>query len=109
VTWRGLLVVGETRNRSRLVSDAYEGNFDVAVLITNDTDLLAPVTLVSKRLQKPVGILNPGRRPSPTLSHAASFVRRIRHGALRASQFPVELRDAKGSFGMPDTWRVKAE
>ena len=43
---------------THLISDAYEEAFDVAVLITNDSDLLAPVELVRNRLGKKVGIMN---------------------------------------------------
>lgn len=89
---------------THLVSDAYEDSFDCAVLITNDSDLRAPVELVRHRLGKQVGILNPHQHPAAVLTKAAHFVKTIRSGALRASQFPAVLSDARGTFSKPASW-----
>jgi uncharacterized LabA/DUF88 family protein len=86
---------------THLMRDGYEDRFDVAVVISNDSDLLAPVQLVKDRLHKRVGVLNPQKHPALVLAKAATFFKQIRAGARRASQFPVELRDATGSFQMP--------
>jgi hypothetical protein len=51
-----------------------------------------------------VGILNPHTHASRVLAMDASFVRRIRKGALRASQFPPQLTDAHGIIRKPATW-----
>jgi hypothetical protein len=87
-----------------LVSDAYEERFETAVVISNDSDLLAPIRLVRTRLQRPVGILCPHRIPSTVLRSIASFVKPIRPGVLKESQFPAVLRDARGQFRRPETW-----
>ena len=89
---------------THLIADGYEDAFDAAALITNDSDLLEPVRLVRGRLKKTVGILNPQRHPSFVLARAASFFKQIRPAALKASQFPTELRDAVGPFRKPDRW-----
>lgn len=89
---------------THLVSDAYENHFDVAVIVSNDSDLLAPVRLVTQHLGKRVGILNPQREAAMVLSKAATFVKQVREGVLRASQFPAELRDARGAFRKPLEW-----
>ena len=89
---------------TQLVSDAYERAFEAAVLITNDSDLVAPIALVRNRLGLPVGVLNPHKRPSVELNHAASFIKPIRRGVLQASQFPSPLRDAGGEFHKPASW-----
>jgi hypothetical protein len=89
---------------THLISDAYEERFEVAVLITNDSDLLGPVELVSHRLRKRVGLLNPQRHPAFVLKKAATFFKQIRSGALAASQFPDELTDANGVFRKPASW-----
>lgn len=49
---------------THLVRDAYEDAFEVAVLITNDSDLREPVELVRNRLGKRVGVLNPQKHPA---------------------------------------------
>jgi len=89
---------------THLVSDAYENAFDCAVLITNDSDLREPVELVRNRLKKRVGLLNPHQRPAVTLAKAATFLKTIRSGVLRASQFPDVISDANGSFAKPVGW-----
>lgn len=89
---------------THLIADAYENAFDVAALITNDSDLLEPVRLVRERRKKTVGVLNPQQHPSFVLSKAASFFKQIRPAALLASQFPAQLHDSIGSFHKPAAW-----
>lgn len=89
---------------THLISDAYEDKFDIAVLVTNDSDLLSPVKLVTERLRKRVGILNPQKHPAFVLKKAATFFKPIRHGVLAASQFPQVLMDATGAFHKPSSW-----
>ena len=89
---------------SHLLSDGYEDRFDVAVLITNDSDLLSPVEIVRARLSKPIGVLNPHKHPSIVLAKAATFFKQIRAGSLGASQFPDEVVDATGPFHKPVGW-----
>jgi len=90
---------------THLMHDAYLRRFDSAVLITNDSDLLEPIRIVRRELNLEVGILNPhNQNPSRVLLQHASFVKQIRAGALRASQFPDELTDSKGLFRKPNAW-----
>lgn len=89
---------------SHLIRDAYEDRFEVAVLITNDSDLKEPVRIVSAELGKTVGILNPQRNPSFALVKEATFFKQIRSGVLAASQFPAELVDQDGDFRKPAGW-----
>jgi NYN domain len=89
---------------THLLCDAYEQRFDVAVLITNDSDLVEPVNVVNQRLNKPVGILNPHPNPSFELQRVAAFLKQIRAGVLQASQFPPTLTDSVGSFHKPAGW-----
>lgn len=89
---------------THLVSDAYENAFDCAVLITNDSDLREPVSLVRNRLGKQVGILNPQKHPAVALTKVATFIKTIRSGVLRVSQLPDVLRDSRGDFSKPAGW-----
>ena len=89
---------------SHLVRDAFRKEFEVAVLITNDSDLAEPVRIVAEELKILVGILNPHQHHSKELQRYANFVKRIRQGHLVASQFPATLRDAKGEFSKPAGW-----
>jgi len=89
---------------THMLCDAYEQAFDVAVVITNDSDLAEPVKVVNQRLNKAVGILNPHPHGSFALRQAAAFVKRIRSGVLAASQFPPILTDSVGTFHKPASW-----
>ena len=87
-----------------LLLGAAKNQFDQAVLITNDSDLLMPVRFVRQEFTKRVGILNPHEKPSQALKQEADFVRKIRPGALSVSQFPVQLTDRVGTFAKPAIW-----
>lgn len=88
-----------------LIHDGYQGKYECAVLISNDSDLLEPVRIVREVLGLPVGIINPyGKHTSRVLSEIASFTKTIRKGVLAGSQFPKQLRDKHGSFSKPPGW-----
>ena len=90
---------------THLVHDAYQRNFQVAVLITNDSDLLEPIRIVRQELHLDVGILNPHlHTPSQVLTRHASFIKQIREGPLKASQFAPALKDTNGKFHKPSVW-----
>jgi hypothetical protein len=90
---------------AHLVNDAHKRAFDVAVLVTNDSDHLEPIRLVRRELSLPVGILNPhGQTPSQALLREVSFMKQSRQGVLGASQFPEVMQDSKGRFHKPDAW-----
>lgn len=89
---------------SHLLRDAYLRRFEVAVLVTNDSDLAEPVRIVSQEIKLPIGILNPHQYHSRELRQYATFVKRIRQGELASSQFPPTLTDGKGSFSKPNGW-----
>lgn len=86
---------------AHLLCDAFRGNFEMAILITNDSDLYEPVRVVTQELGLRVGILNPHERNSVELTKVASFMKEIRRGPLSASQFPHTLTDASGIFTKP--------
>ena len=87
-----------------MVNDGYKGSFDSAVMVTNDSDLVEAIRIVRNELGKSVGILNPQKYPSRILIRHASFIKQIRSGALKASQFPQTLSDSKGKFNKPSVW-----
>jgi len=89
---------------THLLHDAHMGRFDVAVVISNDSDLLEPIKIVRQDLNKKVGILNPHPNPSRALLPHIDFIKQIRPGVLRAAQFPVTLTDAHGTFTKPPRW-----
>ena len=92
---------------SYLLLDAFEGRYDTAIVVSNDSDLTTPIEMVVNRLGKTVITINPYRanRQSSELRRAATrAIPQINASVLRASQFPNTLTDARGSFTCPRSW-----
>lgn len=89
---------------THLLMDAFDDTYELAVIISNDSDLLEPIKVVTQRLGKAVGILNPHKVPSMALLPHAKFVKQIRRGVLANSQFPNLLNDGRGNFSKPAAW-----
>jgi hypothetical protein len=88
-----------------MLLDGFDGDYELAVVISNDSDLLTPISVVRYRLGLTVGLLNPHRKnPSVVLQREANFFRDIRQGPVSASQFPTALTDARGTFTKPTSW-----
>jgi len=89
---------------THLLVDGYHGDYEIAVIVSNDSDLLAPIQVVTQEFKKPVGLLNPQKHPSHALLPHIAFIKQIRSGVLAKSQFPTTLRDKRGSFSKPAAW-----
>jgi hypothetical protein len=90
---------------AHLVHDAHLGAFEVAVVITNDSDLAEPVRIVTTELVLPVGVVNPRQsRVSFRLQKWASFTRELRPWMLAQAQFPTTLADKTGEISKPIRW-----
>jgi uncharacterized LabA/DUF88 family protein len=92
---------------THLLNDGYKKSYELAVVVSNDSDLVEPVKIVRNELGIQVGILNPQRHPhyqSKELRRYASFMKPIRESVLAASQFPPTLTDAVGTITKPMTW-----
>ena len=89
---------------SYLLLDAFKNEYEQAVVVSNDADLLTPIKIVQDEFGLSVGVLNPQKKPSRALKNAADFYRPIRQGPLSASQFPTTLTDATGTFHKPPRW-----
>ncbi len=103
---------------THLLLDAFDDEFDAAIVVSNDSDLAEPIRVVQSRFDLPVGVAFPvlnrhrgGRRrpPSNTLREVATFVRFITGSSknrrlLARCQFPETLTDDRGSFTRPPEW-----
>ncbi len=87
-----------------LLNDAYKKDYELAVMVTNDSDLLEPMRIVKQELNLPVGLVNPHKNPSFDLRKHATFIKQLRKGVLQNSQFPTSLTDQNGTFHKPTTW-----
>jgi hypothetical protein len=86
-----------------LLMDCSGKDFEQAVIVSNDSDLILPVRYVLQQGYK-VGMLNPHPKPAVDFVTTASFVRQIRKGVLSASQFPTTLADGTGTITKPAKW-----
>jgi len=90
---------------THLLNDGYKKAYSVAIVISNDSDLIEPIKVVRNELNKSVIILNPyPKKPSQELKQVATFVKDIRHNVLSISQFPAIMKDKNGTFKKPDCW-----
>lgn len=88
-----------------LVRDAFTNQFDVAVLITNDSDLVEPVRIAVQEAGKRVGLLAPVKFPTQSLLKEVSFYLHIRPGHLTKAQFPdIVLLPDGTTASKPATW-----
>ena len=87
-----------------LLKDGYENDYEAAAVISNDSDLMEPIRVVKENLGKPVTVLSPFKEPSVGLQRIVGFIKPIRKGVLRVSQFPRVMRDGRGRFYKPEDW-----
>lgn len=89
---------------THLVHDGHLGKYEVAVIVSNDSDLVEAVKIVRYELNLTVGMINPHRKPSYALKQHVNFMKKVRKGVMGASQFPAKLQDAKGTIRKPAGW-----
>ncbi len=77
---------------SHLIYDGCKNLYDVAIVISNDTDLKEPIRIVRHELKKVVGIFCPAKNiAEPLRNIPPSFVRHISQKDLRSAQFPIVI------------------
>lgn len=89
---------------SFLLIDAYRNEYDVAIIVSNDSDLATPIKLVRSVFGKQVALLNPRAKTATDLRGIADYYRSVRLGPLKASQFPPTLFDEHGQITKPSSW-----
>ena len=90
-----------------LLLDACEDDFDEAVVVSNDSDLMEPIIAVRDRFHKPIGVINPdiGDRRSIVLQEAGSWsFPTIYRRYFRSNQLSPEITDGTGTFHKPAEW-----
>ncbi len=90
-----------------LLVDAFDNDFEQAVVVSNDSDLVEPIRVVRQKFNLPVVVLiphRPGRRPSFHLSQVASSSPLVNPAHLATAQFGNPLTDARGQFHKPAGW-----
>ena len=89
---------------SYLLLDAFKKDCEAALIISNDSDLVEPIRIARREFGIKVCLGAPRQGLSLALVKEVDFVRRVREGALRASQFPATMRNPNGAFSKPPGW-----
>jgi len=100
---------------SYLLVDGFRGEYEIAIVVSNDSDLAEPIRLVHSVLSLPVDVLSPQwERPTPfgiyeprhskLLQKEASRFCVVKEKVLAACQLPPILRDSIGTITKPAGW-----
>ena len=87
-----------------LLLDAFQHDCDVAVVISNDSDLKLPIEVAQEQLGIKVGVVNPHPAGRRSRALKPTFFKQLRTSALVTSQFPPMLNDANGQIHKPAAW-----
>jgi hypothetical protein len=90
-----------------ILKDAYQNRFDVALLISADSDLVPPVKVVAELFPaKRMVVASPPGRYSASLADSANSSFVIGRGKVAKSVFPDEVRKADGYIlRRPTLWK----
>jgi uncharacterized LabA/DUF88 family protein len=90
-----------------LLTDAFQDNFDIALLISADGDLVGPVKKVKQLFpKKRVIVVFPPKRHSNALKNVADVCLHLDRATLAKSVFPNEVVKADGFvLRRPSRWR----
>lgn len=89
---------------THLLVDGFKKDYELAVIVSNDSDLLMPIQVVTREFKKPVGLLNPQKHPSVALLPYVQFIKKIRRSVLKNCLFPDVMSDKDGQFSKPAGW-----
>lgn len=93
---------------TRLVEDSFIGDIDHAIVVSNDTDLIAPIVSARKRIR--VSVISPQTRLDPSLGIAANAAWLLDPTVLRECRLPIPAKDDAGEWIVPpaswmhETW-----
>jgi hypothetical protein len=62
---------------THLLMDGFRNDYELAVVVSNDSDLLMPIQVVTQEFGKPVGLLNPQKHPSVALLSYVQFIKKF--------------------------------
>ncbi len=91
---------------TRLLVDGFNGDYEQAVVVSNDADFASAVRSVRDELGLRVVLVNPDRknRSPSALASSATYVKRLWTSHRRRSQFPDTLADEVGVITKPSGW-----
>ena len=91
---------------TRLLVDGFNGEYEQAVIVSNDSDLATPMRYVRDSLGLRVTVVNPDNRNSThrDLHDSATRIKRLRRSHLRSSLLPDAVFDERGQITKPAAW-----
>ena len=91
---------------TRLLVDGFNGEYEQAIVVSNDADFAGAMQYVRDDLGLRVTLVNPDtRNTSPRrLADAATYVKRLWKSHLRQSLLPDTLTDNVGTITKPEGW-----
>ena len=91
---------------TRLLVDGFNGDYEHAVLVSNDADFAGAMRYVRENLGLRVTLVNPDRKNSSPrdLVASATYVKRLWKSHLRQSRLPDTLLDETGRITKPNGW-----
>lgn len=91
---------------SHLINDAHFDRYDVALVMSQDSDLREAMRMVKNEIGKIVGLAwLDGREPSRRMRDAVSFVRHVTPSRLSSAQLPAKILGRNGHhIEKPEGW-----
>ena len=91
----------------QLIGDAIKDNYDVAYIVSGDTDFLPAIEFVKSEFpNKQIKVLCPPGRISKTLRDRADFTIYLKPGHLEKHVLPDEiLREGRSPLKKPSSWK----
>jgi uncharacterized LabA/DUF88 family protein len=91
---------------TQMLIDGFQGNFDTAILIGGDSDLVPPVKVIREQLRKRVICAFPPRRISKELTKACNGTFHLGEIDLRHNQLPDKITKPDGFvLERPTSWK----
>lgn len=87
-----------------LLLDAFKADCDVAVVISNGSDLKLPIEVAQDELGLQVGVVNPHPAARRSRALRPTFFKQMRESVLAGCQFPPVLHDHRGEIRKPSSW-----
>jgi len=89
---------------TQLLSGAFRGEFDAALVISGDADLVPPIRVVVEQIGLPVIVAFPPGRKLVAMQNTATEIRHIRKKHLEECQFPTVVPYKGVNLNRPTKW-----
>lgn len=88
-----------------LLRDSYVADMEMAVVVTNDTDLETPMRIAREEIGMRIALVSPYKVAHRNLEAHADSVKKLRRKPVANSLLPWTLEDERGQIHCPELWR----